>query len=148
MPETVSRSSRSCTTACTPSRATVTTPPPAPAPLVRGRIGVDRAGGFYPAPHRYELFLNEGCPDSQQLSVTVALLGLERSVHVTTLSASPAEAPEAYAALLSAYEATVHPFAGPPTAPALVDRWSGRLVSNHTPDILDDLAGPLSEPAS
>jgi putative glutathione S-transferase len=151
MPETASRASRSCTTACTASRTAGTptpTPAPPPAPLVRGRIGVDRAGGFYPAPYRYALFLNEGCPDSQQLSATVALLGLERFVYVTTLPTPPAEAPEAYAALLSAYEATVHPFAGPPTAPALVDRWSGRLVSNHTPDILDDLAGPLSERVS
>ncbi|MFJ2745160.1 hypothetical protein ACIO3O_36510 [Streptomyces sp. NPDC087440] len=134
MPETTARSSLPCT----PDT-------PRPVPLVRGRIGVDRAGGFYPAPHRYELFLTEGCPASRALLSAVALLGLKGSVYATTLPACPADAPEAYAALLSAYEATVHPFTGTPSVPALVDRWSGRLVSNHTADILDDLTGPLSE---
>ncbi|CAM5244735.1 hypothetical protein GCM10010329_43790 [Streptomyces spiroverticillatus] len=141
MPETTARSSLPCTPRIPCSADT-------PTPLVRGRIGVDRAGGFYPAPHRYELFLTEGCPESRALLSAVALLGLKGSVYVTTVPERPADAPEAHAALLSAYEATVHPFTGAPAVPALVDRWSGRLVSNHTADILDDLTGPLSEQVS
>ncbi|MFG2595898.1 glutathione S-transferase C-terminal domain-containing protein [Streptomyces sp. NPDC048462] len=78
-----------------------------------------------------------------RISITLALLGLEDSV-ATTFLGHPAGAPEALASLRSAYEATLHHYDGPLTAPALCDRWSGRVVSNHTPDILRDLAGLLS----
>lgn len=107
---------------------------------IRSRIGVGLAGGFYPAPHRYQLYLAEGCPRSLRISVTLELLGLHDSV-ATTLLTLPAETPDAFAALRGAYEATWHHYDGPLTAPALCDRWSGRIVSNHTPDILRDLAG-------
>ncbi|GGN86653.1 hypothetical protein GCM10011579_078710 [Streptomyces albiflavescens] len=107
---------------------------------IRSRIGVGAAGGFYPVPHRYQLYLSEGCPRSLRLSITLDLLGLQDSV-ATTILALPAETPEAYASLRGAYEATWHHYEGPLTAPALCDRWSGRIVSNHTPDILRDLAG-------
>ncbi|MGW1504947.1 glutathione S-transferase C-terminal domain-containing protein [Streptomyces mirabilis] len=107
---------------------------------IRSRIGVGLAGGFYPAPHRYQLYLAEGCPRSLRITVTLELLGLHDSVP-TTLLTLPAETPDAFAALRGAYEATWHHYDGPLTAPALCDRWSGRIVSNHTPDILRDLAG-------
>jgi putative glutathione S-transferase len=110
---------------------------------IRSRIGVGLAGGFYPAPHRYQLYLSEGCPRSLRISITLDLLGLKDSV-ATTLLAHPAGTPEAFASLRSAYEATWHHYDGPLTAPALCDRWSGRIVSNHTPDILRDLAGLLT----
>ncbi|MFI6493409.1 glutathione S-transferase C-terminal domain-containing protein [Streptomyces sp. NPDC050564] len=110
---------------------------------IRSRIGVGAAGGFYPAPHRYQLYLSEGCPRSLRLSITLDLLGLKDSV-ATTILAHPAETPDAFASLRSAYEATWHHYEGPLTAPALCDRWSGRIVSNHTPDILRDLAGLLT----
>ncbi|MFF4349080.1 cell envelope biogenesis protein OmpA [Streptomyces sp. NPDC001530] len=106
---------------------------------IRSRIGVGAAGGFYPAPHRYQLYLSEGCPRSLRLAITLDLLGLKDSVTTTTL-ALPAETPDAFASLRRAYEATWHHYEGPLTAPALCDRWSGRIVSNHTPDILRDLA--------
>ncbi|MFD5747370.1 glutathione S-transferase C-terminal domain-containing protein [Streptomyces sp. NPDC127033] len=106
------------------------------------RIGVGLAGGFYPAPHRYDLYLSAGCPRSLRVSITLDLLGLGGSV-ATTLLTRPAGTPEALAALRGAYEATVHHYDGPLTVPALRDRWSGRIVSNETPAILRDLGGLL-----
>ncbi|XES01031.1 hypothetical protein HEP87_61775 [Streptomyces sp. S1D4-11] len=70
---------------------------------IRSRIGVGLAGGFYPAPHRYQLYLTEGCPRSLRISVTLELLGLHDSV-ATTLLTLPAETPDAFAALRGAYE--------------------------------------------
>ncbi|MFF1695777.1 cell envelope biogenesis protein OmpA [Streptomyces sp. NPDC058257] len=108
---------------------------------IRSRIGDDVAGGFYPAPHRYHLYLSAECPDSLRVSITLDLLGLRESVTTTLL------APHTAAALDSLhryYEATEHRFEGPLTVPALCDRWSGHVVSNHTPDILRDLACRLA----
>ncbi|MFD7168491.1 glutathione S-transferase C-terminal domain-containing protein [Streptomyces violascens] len=149
MPETTSRSSSTDNShACSQSsfasghRPTAAVPSPLPHRF-HSRIGVGLAGGFYPAPHRYELFLSVSCPCSLRISITLSLLGLKDSV-ATTFLAHPAETPDAFASLRRAYEATVHHYDGPLTAPALCDRWSGRIVSNHTPDILRDLAGLLS----
>lgn len=105
----------------------------------RARIGADPGGGFYPAPHRYHLYLSRGCPRSLRVSITLGLLGLGETVG-TTLLPFPARGCDALAPLRTAYETTRHHYAGPLTVPALCDRWSGRVVSNHTPDILDDLA--------
>ncbi|MGC5567681.1 glutathione S-transferase C-terminal domain-containing protein [Streptomyces sp. FR-108] len=152
MPETVSRGSSTGTFATaarkavtdapscgTPSCGAVTPSATARPHRFRSRIGVGLAGGFYPAPHRYQLYLSAGCQRSQRVSITLALLGLENSTTITVLT-GPAETPDAFAALRRAYEATWHHYDGPLTAPALCDRWSGRVVSNHTPDILRDLA--------
>lgn len=151
MPETVSRgrgttgtSPRTPAPALSPARAAGLRPPSGIAsPRFLSRIGVGLAGGFYPAPHRYELFLSAGCPRSLRVSITLDLLGPGQGV-TTTLLTHPAASPEGFAALRGAYEATVHHYDGPLTVPALRDRWSGRIVSNHTPDILRDLAGPLT----
>ena len=151
MPETASRGSsagnppqRGPVSSASASRAAGLRPSSGvPSPRLHSRIGVGLGGGFYPAPHRYELFLSASCPRSLRISITVGLLGLRDSV-TTTLLTHPARTPEAFASLRSAYEATVHHYDGPLTAPALRDRWSGRIVSNHTPDILRDLAGLLS----
>lgn len=115
--------------------------PPDAVPELRGRIGVARAGGFYPAPHRYQVYLCPGCPDSLRVAVTLDLLDLRRTVAVTLLTASAGARDD----LRPAYEATVHHYDGPLTVPALRDRWTGRIVSNHTPDILDDLACHLRD---
>ncbi|MFD0020549.1 glutathione S-transferase C-terminal domain-containing protein [Streptomyces sp. NPDC058382] len=151
MPETASRGSSTANSITCGSispgpspRAAHPRPPAAvPSSPIHSRIGVGLAGGFYPAPHRYELFLSASCPRSLRISITLGLLGLQDSVATTRLG-HPAETPEAFASLRSAYEATMHHYDGPLTAPALCDRWSGRIVSNHTPDILRDLAGLLS----
>ncbi|MFF3752570.1 glutathione S-transferase C-terminal domain-containing protein [Streptomyces sp. NPDC002018] len=112
---------------------------PGTAPRFRDRIGADLGGGYYPAAHRYHLYLSLGCPRSLRVSITLGLLGLEDSVSTTVLP-SPADACDPPAALRTAYETTRHHYDGPLTVPALCDLWSGRVVSNHTPDILDDLA--------
>ncbi|WP_066954468.1 glutathione S-transferase C-terminal domain-containing protein [Streptomyces lushanensis] len=130
MPETLTRTS--FPTALPDSR-------PGTPPRFRGRIGADLAGGYYPAAHRYHLYLSPGCPSSLRVSITLGLLGLEDSVGTTPLP-SPAGAPDALAALRTAYATTRHRYDGPLTVPALCDLWSGRIVSNHTADILDDLA--------
>jgi putative glutathione S-transferase len=149
MPETASRSSSTDNpSSCNQSSFAsdhcpgVAVASPLPHDL-HSRIGVGLAGGFYPAPHRYELFLSVSCPRSLSISISLGLLCLKDSV-ATTLLAHPAETPDAFASLRRAYEATVHHYDGPLTVPALCDRWSGRIVSNHTPDILRDLAGLLS----
>ncbi|QXE33782.1 glutathione S-transferase C-terminal domain-containing protein [Streptomyces sp. GMY02] len=112
---------------------------PGTAPRFRDRIGADLGGGYYPVAHRYHLYLSLGCPGSMRISITLGLLGLKKSVR-TTLLPSPPGACDALAALRTAYETTRHRYDGPPTVPALCDLWSGRVVNNHTPDILDDLA--------
>ncbi|WP_073920254.1 hypothetical protein [Streptomyces sp. CB00455] len=110
-------------------------PRTAPAPALRGRLGT----GFSPAPHRYHLYLSAACPRSRGVGAALTLLGLERSVATTVLAADTAAPDPEHTALRLAYEAAGHHFDAPLTVPALVDTWSGRVVSNHTPDILDGL---------
>ncbi|MET8752571.1 glutathione S-transferase C-terminal domain-containing protein [Streptomyces sp. NPDC004667] len=110
-------------------------PRTAPVPAPRGRIGA----GFLPVPHRYHLYLAEACPRSRRVRTALALLGLADSVGTTVLAG-----PASYAALRRAYEAAGHHYDGTLAVPALCDTWSGRVVSNHTPDILDDLAVRLA----
>ncbi|GJF32080.1 hypothetical protein KNE206_47800 [Kitasatospora sp. NE20-6] len=135
-------------------------------PAFRSRIGVQRAGGFYPAPHRYQVYLCPDCPDSLRVAITLDLLDLGAAVTTTVLTPRTGTdtgtdtdtdtdtgtdtgtgAPAADGPLRLAYEATLHHYDGPLTVPALCDRWSGRVVSNHTPDILRDLAEHLADPA-
>ncbi|MCQ4079354.1 glutathione S-transferase C-terminal domain-containing protein [Streptomyces sp. RB6PN25] len=96
-----------------------------------------------PAPSR----CGRWCPLSLRVSITLDLLGLGNSI-TTTAIALPAETPDALTPLRRAYEATRHHYTGPLTMPALCDRWSGRIVSNHTPDILHDLADHLGDPCA
>ncbi|WP_234010297.1 cell envelope biogenesis protein OmpA [Streptomyces sp. SPB074] len=107
-------------------------------PVVRERIGVAGGHGFYPVPHRYALYLTPRRADTLRVAVTVRLLGL-----ADTLALVPLEGPgtPAHESLRRAYEATRRHYAGPLAVPALCDRWTGRVVSNHTPDILRDLHG-------
>ncbi|MDT0266428.1 glutathione S-transferase C-terminal domain-containing protein [Streptomyces sp. DSM 44915] len=107
--------------------------------LVRERIGSDAKSGHYPVPHRYRLHLSLSCADGLRVAITHALLGLADTLPVTLLPAPPDEGPER-AALRAAYQATVHGYQGPASSPALTDSWTGRLVSNHVPDLLVDLS--------
>ncbi|MGG8408816.1 hypothetical protein ACM614_20595 [Streptomyces sp. 12297] len=128
--------------------STIVLPAACPPVAVRGRIGA----GFSPAPRRYRLYLAADCPASRDLLDLHTRLGLGEAVPVTVLGADdgPRAASEGlggyggYGALRRAYEATGHHYGGALTVPALCDTWSGRVVSNHAPDILRDLAGPLA----
>ncbi|MER5416475.1 glutathione S-transferase family protein [Streptomyces virginiae] len=112
-----------------------------PAPAPRGRIGA----GFSPVPHRYHLYLRVACPHSLRIADTLTELGLAHTITATVLGTDPRAAE--YTALRLAYEATGHHFDGTLTVPALVDSWSGRVVSDHAPDILDDLRFLAAHPA-
>ncbi|MFJ6796080.1 hypothetical protein [Streptomyces sp. NPDC091268] len=116
---------------------------PRPA-VLRGRIG----SGFAPVPHRYHLYLCAQCPLSRSVSRALVLLDLEGSVPRTLLGPDPGDPDDpGRAALRRAYEAAGHRHPAPSTAPALCDTWSGRVVTNHTPDILDGLLRLSTEPA-
>ncbi|MCX5197942.1 glutathione S-transferase family protein [Streptomyces sp. NBC_00249] len=110
-------------------------PRTAPVPAPRGRIGA----GFSPVPHRYHLYLSTGCPRSLRVRTALALLGPAVPVAATLLGP-----PATHAALRRAYEAAGHPYDPAQGGPALCDTWSGRVVSDHTPDILEDLAVRLA----
>lgn len=122
-----------------------TTPASRTSAPFRDRIGGDLAGGLRPAPHRYHLYLALGCPHSQRVLITLALLGLDDAIGCTFLPPAT-DSPEDLACLRAAYEKARQPYDGPLTVPALCDRWSSRVVSNHTPDILDDLALHFADP--
>ncbi|TDC19775.1 glutathione S-transferase family protein [Streptomyces sp. 8K308] len=124
------------------SRSSSTTSSPAgtPTPFIRGRIGPNAAHGYYPAAHRYHLYLSLSCPGCLRIAITHALLGLEDRVTRTLLPPVPDAPGAGYAVLREPYEATNHRYPGPGKAPVLADRWTGRVVSNHAPDILRDLA--------
>ncbi|MFD7096244.1 hypothetical protein [Streptomyces xanthophaeus] len=112
-----------------------------PAPALRGRIGT----GFSPVPYRYHPYLAADCPRSLRALTARTLLGLGGTVTTTVLG--PGTDAPGHTALRRAYEAAGHHFDGALTAPALVDTWSGRVVSNHTPDILEDLRLLAAHPA-
>lgn len=105
----------------------------------RGRIGRDARSGFHAAPHRYHLYLALSCHHCLRIAIAYDLLRLQDRVGLTLLPAVP-DPTNGYAELRPLYEATEHHVAGPALPPVLLDRWTGRVVSNHAPHILQDLA--------
>ncbi|MFF9011735.1 glutathione S-transferase C-terminal domain-containing protein [Streptomyces sp. NPDC014870] len=110
------------------------------APAFRGRIGADVRSGHYAVPHRYRIHLSLACPGCLRIAVTHSLLGLDETVPLSLLPATPDTPGGGYADLLPLYEASAHLYPGPAAAPVLSDGWTGRIVSTHAPDILRDLA--------
>ncbi|MGW7520454.1 glutathione S-transferase family protein [Streptomyces sp. NPDC054796] len=108
--------------------------------VFRGRIGCRDGSGFHAVPHRYRLHLVPSCPSSLRIAVTRRLMGLHATLPVTVLPPAP-DAGHGYASLGGLYEATRHRYQGTLSAPVLSDGWTGRIVSNHAPDIVRDLAG-------
>ncbi|MDX2595492.1 MULTISPECIES: glutathione S-transferase C-terminal domain-containing protein [Streptomyces] len=108
-------------------------------PAFRGRIGQDARSGHYAVPHRYRLHLSTGCADGLRLAVGHSLLGLDAVCPVVFLPALPDRPDGGHSALRPLYEASAHHWTEPALAPVLSDDWTGRIVSNHAPDILRDL---------
>lgn len=108
-------------------------------PSFRGRIGRDARSGYPAVPYRYRLHLTLSCPHCLQIAITHSLLGLADAVPMTLLPAVPDALDGGYLALHPLYEASSHQHPGPSVAPVLSDGWTGRIVSTHTPDILQDL---------
>ncbi|MGW4510199.1 glutathione S-transferase C-terminal domain-containing protein [Streptomyces sp. NPDC004436] len=122
-------------------------------PSLRSRIGRDAHSGYPAVPHRYRLHLSPSCPDCLRIAVTHSLLGLQDVLPVTVLRPVPDADDGGHLALRPLYESSAHQHPGPAAAPVLSDDWTGRIVSTHTPDILQDLvrrfgsAGPDLHPA-
>ncbi|MCJ0870641.1 hypothetical protein [Streptomyces sp. AP-93] len=115
---------------------------PRPPKVLRGRIGT----GFSPEPHRYRVYVAaDDCPHCLGVTAAFADLGLRDTVALTVLR--PGSDPGGHDALRRAYEAAGHGHDGTLTVPALCDGWSGRVVSNHAPDILEDLRRLSVHPA-
>ncbi|MFJ5676500.1 glutathione S-transferase C-terminal domain-containing protein [Streptomyces sp. NPDC093097] len=137
----------------TAAAASAETSATAAAPAFRGRIGPDARSGHYPVPHRYRLYLSPSCPHCLAIALTHSLLDLDTTLPMTLLPAVPDAPDGGYTALRPLYEAGAHPYRAPATVPVLSDGWTGRIVSNHAPDILRDLAerfgthGPALYPA-
>ncbi|MEU5150022.1 glutathione S-transferase C-terminal domain-containing protein [Streptomyces yangpuensis] len=115
-------------------------------PPFRSRIGRDARSGFPAVPHRYRLHLTPSCPSSLRIAVTHSLLGLRDVLPVTSLPAVPDAPDGGYVALRPLYEAGAHLYPGPALAPVLSDDWTGRIVSTHTPDIVQDLTRRFGGP--
>ncbi|MFI6579682.1 glutathione S-transferase C-terminal domain-containing protein [Embleya sp. NPDC050493] len=116
----------------------------------RGRIGA----GFRPEANRYHLYLCLACPRSLRVAITRDLAGLGEVVGTSLVDpvrdgrgwafrdgdGHGLDPNGGFAFLREAYEATEYHYDGPVSVPVLWDRWSGRIVSNHAPHILRDLA--------
>ncbi|MER6098027.1 glutathione S-transferase C-terminal domain-containing protein [Streptomyces sp. NPDC001728] len=114
--------------------------PASAVPAFRGRIGRDVHSGHYAAPHRYRLHVAPSAPGCLRIALTHSLLGLDDTLPLTVLPETPDTPDGGYAVLRPLYEASAYLYEGPAAAPVLSDRWTGRIVSTHTPDILRDLA--------
>lgn len=112
---------------------------PKAVPSFQSRIGRDARSGFPAVPHRYRLHLTPSCPSCLRIAVTHSLLGLRDVLPVTSLPAVPDASDGGYLALRPLYEASSHLYPGPALAPVLSDGWTGRIVSTHAPDIVQDL---------
>ncbi|MGW7436987.1 glutathione S-transferase C-terminal domain-containing protein [Streptomyces sp. NPDC054849] len=117
----------------------MSTTSPHAVPSFRSRIGRDACSGYPAVPHRYRLHLAQSCPRCLQIAITHSLLGLEDALPMTLLPAVPDAPDGGHLALRPLYEASSHQYAGPAVAPVLSDGWTGRIVSTHAPDILQDL---------
>ncbi|MFD5417509.1 glutathione S-transferase C-terminal domain-containing protein [Streptomyces sp. NPDC127069] len=112
---------------------------PTDAPSFRSRIGRDARSGYPAVPHRYRLHLSPSGPSCLRIAVTHSLLALEDVLPMTLLPAVPDAPDGGHLALRPLYQASSHRHPGPAVAPVLADSWTGRIVSTHAPDILQDM---------
>ncbi|MFF2198421.1 glutathione S-transferase C-terminal domain-containing protein [Streptomyces sp. NPDC058157] len=119
---------------------------PEAVPSFRSRIGRDARSGYPAVPHRYRLHLSPSGPSCLRIAITHGLLGLDEALPVTTLPAVPDAPDGGHLALRPLYQASAHLYPGPAVAPVLSDDWTGRIVSTHAPDILEDLGRRFDAP--
>ncbi|MEM9013115.1 MAG: glutathione S-transferase C-terminal domain-containing protein [Pseudomonadota bacterium] len=130
-----------------------------------GSPGPTGEGGFPAEAGRYHLYVAWNCPWAHRALLTQALLGLEDAIGLSiarprrtdqgwVFDGDGAFADPLYGAeaLHQAYTRTAPDYTGRVTVPLLVDRESGRAVSNESADIVQMLAafgqGPELRPAA
>ena len=126
---------------------------------IDGRITGDGSAGYPETPGRYHLYVSHSCPWAERPLIALKLRGLEHAV--TWSAVDPvrdgrgwafrdgdgygADPVNDFAFLREAYLATQPDFDGHISVPALWDRESGRLVSNHYPSLTVDLETRFAE---
>ena len=116
---------------------------------IQGRITADGSSGFPAEPGRYHLYVSLACPFAHRTIIARKLLGLEDVVSLSVVDPIRDERGWAFLErpdpvngfqfLSEAYLATDPDFSERYTVPCVWDRQTGRLVSNHFPDITIDL---------
>jgi glutathionyl-hydroquinone reductase len=130
---------------------------------IGGRITDDGSSEFPAAAGRYHLYYSLYCPWAQRPLIALKLRGLDGTV-VTSSAVDPVRDGRGWAfrdgrgftpdpvngftLLRDAYLATVPDFDGHISVPALWDRESRRLVSNHYPTMTHDLETQFAASAS
>ncbi|MEU7827494.1 glutathione S-transferase C-terminal domain-containing protein [Nonomuraea sp. NPDC049129] len=122
-----------------------------------GRITADGSSGYPAAPGRYHIYNAWHCPWAHRSAIVRKLAGLEDVVSLSYVDDErdargwafrERRGPDpvnGFTLLAQAYEASEPGFAGHISVPTLWDRVTGRIVSNHYPDITLDLATEFEE---
>jgi glutathionyl-hydroquinone reductase len=123
----------------------------------QGRVTADGAGGFKAEPGRYHLYVAWVCPWAQRTAIVRTLAGLDDVVSLSHVDDERdargwafrerrgADPVNGFTFLQQAYEATEPGYPGHLSVPVLWDRETGRIVSNHFPDITIDLGTAFGE---
>jgi glutathionyl-hydroquinone reductase len=120
---------------------------------IDGRIADDDSTGFRAEPGRYHLYLSLYCPWAQRPLIALKLRGLDDVVSWSAVDpvrdgrgwafregeGHEPDPVNGFTLLQEAYLATDPTFAGHISVPALWDRTTGRLVSNHYATLTVDL---------
>lgn len=120
---------------------------------IDGRISDDGSTGFAAEPDRYHLYYSLYCPWAQRPLTALKLRGLDAVISSSAVDPvrdgrgwafreGPGHGPDpvnGFSFLREAYRATDPDFAGHISVPALWDRATGRLVSNHYATMTVDL---------
>ncbi|HXW81296.1 MAG TPA: glutathione S-transferase C-terminal domain-containing protein [Acidimicrobiales bacterium] len=120
---------------------------------IQGRLSDDGSSDWPAEPGRYHLYVSFTCPWAQRPLIALKLRGLEGIIDWSAVDpvrdgrgwafrAGPGHGPDpvnGFALLREAYLATDPAFDGHISVPALWDKVSRRLVSNHFPTLTADL---------
>ncbi|MFI6787711.1 glutathione S-transferase C-terminal domain-containing protein [Nonomuraea sp. NPDC050383] len=121
------------------------------------RVTADGSSGYRAEPGRYHLYVAWVCPWAQRAAIARKLAGLEDVVSLSYVDDDrdgrgwafrERRGPDpvnGFTLLEQAYEATEPGYRGHISVPVLWDRRTGRIVSNHFPDITLDLGTQFRE---